>query len=330
MVTVLIPAYNRSSDLQKALHSLCAQTTSDFKVMVFDDASTEDLKSVCEQFTNILDITYMRATRNRGCGGNRRFALEYFLGSAPTEYVMWLDSDDMLLPSAIERMNHIIEHNQADIIITNIWHEYTHEGKNIILADKSRTWLHGKIYRTQFLIDSGVQFPISFKTNEDLAYNLALYAHDPESYLVDEEVYYFRKMPNSITKNIDIFQRCVSTDYIEAIYWAYEHFMVAKHPLDTIMIGNIISCYNYYQRAVVYGYMTEQIKQKMRKMIRNKQVATVLVQLYTRPDIEFHIEQYAKCGSSLVFFGQTLGSWLMSFFKPEEIRELIEKNNLQN
>jgi len=43
MITVIIPAYNRSADLRKALYSLCAQTAKDFKVIVSDDASTEDI-----------------------------------------------------------------------------------------------------------------------------------------------------------------------------------------------------------------------------------------------------------------------------------------------
>ena len=90
----------------------------------------------------------MRTHKNLGCGGNRAFALDYFLTNNPTDYLMWLDSDDQLLPFALQRMEEVITHNQADIIITDILREVGGEKKNIIHAEDSRTWLHGKIYRS--------------------------------------------------------------------------------------------------------------------------------------------------------------------------------------
>lgn len=328
-VTVIIPAYNRPNDLRQALYSLAAQTKQDFSVIVADDASTENLKEICDEFPQ-LNINYLRSNKNRGCGGNRRFALEYFLGSAPTEYLMWLDSDDFLLPFAIERLTTVIAHNKADIIVTNIWRDYSLTGeKNIIAADQSRTWLHGKIYRTQFLIDHNITFPISMRTNEDLAFNLSLYAYDPESYLLNEEIYYFRNNPSSTTKNSDNWKKCSSIDYIDAIYYAYEHYMKQKHVLDTVMIATIIALYNYYQRGIIFGTLDEQHKQKVRKMIRNHQVELVLVSIYAHPEIDFPLDQWTRYDENLVFFGQSFGSWLMTFFKPADIQALIKENGLQ-
>ena len=72
MITVIIPAYNRGNDLRQALYSLCTQTKSEFKVIVSDDASTEMLHPICQEFEKKLDITYLRAKENGGCGKNRR------------------------------------------------------------------------------------------------------------------------------------------------------------------------------------------------------------------------------------------------------------------
>ena len=217
MITVIMPAYNRPDDLRQALYSLCAQTKSDFKVIVADDGGEINLQSICEEFTNKLNLTYLRSNKNRGCGGNRAFALEYFLTHEPTEYLMWLDSDDYFLPQAVERMEIIIEHNQADIIITNIWNEYNGPTKHLLYARENHTWLHGKIYRTEFFVKNNIKFPAILKTNEDLAFNLSLYAYDPIVYQVDEEVYYFRNNPQSVTKNPNTLARCTSIDYIDAI-----------------------------------------------------------------------------------------------------------------
>lgn len=329
MVTVIIPAYNRSNDLRQALYSLCAQTKKDFQIIVSDDGSTEDLGAVCQEFNGELNIQYIRSEYNSGCGGNRERALQYFLGRAPTEYLMFLDSDDMLLPQAIERAEDIITNNQADIILTDIWNEYDKDKKKLILAQNSHTWLHGKIYRTQFLIDNNVNFPISLQTNEDLAFNLSLYAYNPESYLVNEELYYFKQNLQSTTKQTDKWQSCQSIDYIEAIYYAYLHFKKNYTPLTNLMINNIINCYNYYQKGIVYNTLTNKVKQHMKKMIKDKEVALVLVSIYSHPGYSFQFDQWTVHNKSLVFFGQTFGNWIMTFFTAEEIKQLIKENNLE-
>ena len=200
---------------------------------------------VCSDFSN-LDLKYIKTNKNLGCGGNRAFALKYFFEKEPTEYVMFLDSDDLLLPFAIEKLEHNIEHNKADLLLTNILHEASKEEKVIIPAEDSRTWLHGKIYRTQFLIDHNIVFPAELHTNEDLAFNLSLYAYQPESYLINDEVYYYRNAPNSVTKTSEKLKKCLSIDYIDAIYWAYSKYKENKTPLSNLMISNVINCYNYY------------------------------------------------------------------------------------
>ena len=328
MITVIIPAYNRPLELQQALFSLSAQSKLDFNVLVSDDASTEDLSSICEAFEN-LNLTYIKSNKNRGCGGNRRFALEYFLKSAPTEYVMWLDSDDLLFPNAVERLEDVIKHNNADIILTDIQQEIPNAPPTVIKAENSHTWMHGKIYRTQFLMDNHVTFPANLKTNEDLAFNLSLYAYKPTVYLLNEAVYYFRHNAQSVTKNPDTIKRCFSIDYIDAIYEAYSCFKQEKTPLTMMLVSNIIHLYNFWQRGIIFKTLTEQHKQKTRKMIRDFEVMKQLVTAYIHPEFKFAWDQWAKDGQNLVFFGQSFGAWLMTFFKPEEIKEIINKAGLR-
>ena len=46
MINIIIPAYNCSSTLGRTLSSLVAQTDTSFEVIVVDDCSTEDIKSI--------------------------------------------------------------------------------------------------------------------------------------------------------------------------------------------------------------------------------------------------------------------------------------------
>lgn len=329
MITVIIPAYNRSADLRKALYSLCAQTAKDFKVIVSDDASTEDIQSICAEFDRLLDISYLRSDINGGCAVSRQVGLDYLMQSAPTEYVMFLDSDDALMPYAIQRMEEVIEHNQADLILTNILQQVGGEEKHVIPAGDSRTWMHGKIYRVKFLEENGIKFPPYLRTNEDLAFNLSLYAYDLESYCLDEEVYYFSDNPNSVTKQSARRLTCFSCDYIEAMYWVYRHYRKTGKVMPNQMIANIINCYNYYQRGIIYGTIKDKTKDHMKQMLHDRQVSMVLVSIYAHPDMKLNCDQWTVKDDALVFFGQTFGSWLMTFFTTEEIKKLIRESGLQ-
>lgn len=326
MITVIIPCWERQDELRQALYSLAAQTCKEFQIIVSDDHSQNDMKAVCDEFDGALSIKFIRTHKNLGCGGNRRFALENFFAE-PTEYVMFMDSDDVLMPQAIARLSQAIIHNEADIIASNIMQESNKPTVDIIKAEKSKTWLHGKIYRTQFLIDNKINFSVSLKTNEDLAFNLALYAFNPESYFLDEELYLWRSNENSVTRaknNQAIQEKCRSLDYIDAIYDAFLYYRSST--LTNVMIGNIINCYSYWQNAVAYGMKLDPYYSKMKRMLQHPQVARVLVNIYSHPDEDFKLKQWCVKGDSLIFYGQTFGAWIMKFFTTEEIQRLIIEN----
>ena len=330
-VTVIIPAYNRPDELRKALFSLAAQTDPRFNVLVSDDASSVPLEPVCAEFNGVLNISYIKSHKNRGCGGNRQFALDYFYRNNPTKYLMFMDSDDALMPQAIARLSIAIDTNQADIINTNILKETL--GRDVErIANTNKTWLHGKIYRTDFLKEHNITFP-QIGTNEDLAFNLSIYAYNDEleSYLLNEDLYLWRTHDNSITKNKQnsvVLQKCHSVDYIDAIYHAFLHYR--KTALSLLMKANIMNCYTYYQNGKIFGVLTEQNKTRMRQMLRYPEIGEALVSLYRYPNTDLSLKQWCIKNDAIVFYGQTYGQWIMEFYTQEEIKQLINKYYGQN
>lgn len=99
-VTVFTPTYNRAYRLQKAYDSLVAQTCQDFEWLIIDDGSTDDTKSLVDSFIKEakIQIRYVYQS-NRG----QYFAHNTALKHAQGELLAFLDSDDSLLPIAIER-----------------------------------------------------------------------------------------------------------------------------------------------------------------------------------------------------------------------------------
>jgi len=86
-ISVIICAYNRANLLPIAIESVLVQSFADFELIILDDASKEDIKSVIPDDSR---IRYMRNEKNRGIAKSRNRALDEARG----EFVAILDSDD--------------------------------------------------------------------------------------------------------------------------------------------------------------------------------------------------------------------------------------------
>ncbi len=95
-VTVVIPAHNRLSYLTEALDSVAAQSFRDFEVVVVDDGSEEPVAQAAE--AHRIRPRVIRQTRQGPAAARNRGIFE-----ARTEWIAFLDSDDMWLPAKLDR-----------------------------------------------------------------------------------------------------------------------------------------------------------------------------------------------------------------------------------
>jgi glycosyltransferase involved in cell wall biosynthesis len=104
-VTILIPTYNRASFLPTAIASVLSQGFTDLRLVVVDDASTDDTPEVVASFTDPR-ISRRRQPRNLGGWlGNSNSAFE----GVDTEFVAWVGDDDEMLPGALSRAVSIMD-----------------------------------------------------------------------------------------------------------------------------------------------------------------------------------------------------------------------------
>lgn len=99
-VTVVIPTYNRSVELARALESLLTQTDPDFDVVVCDDGSTEDIAATILAYTDRLRLQLLRIDNSGGPARPRNVAV----AAAKTRWVSFLDSDDWWMPQRMARV----------------------------------------------------------------------------------------------------------------------------------------------------------------------------------------------------------------------------------
>src|ERR1700690_1397179 len=99
--SVLMPVYNRARHVSEAIDSLLSQISADDEVFVIDDGSTDETPQVLESYgTRIQSIR--QSNQGPEVARNRAAAM------AQGEYLVMLDSDDVLLPGALATYRKII------------------------------------------------------------------------------------------------------------------------------------------------------------------------------------------------------------------------------
>ncbi|MBD8013469.1 glycosyltransferase family 2 protein [Planococcus wigleyi] len=97
-VSVIIPTYNRSELLKKAIESLENQSHQNFEIIIIDDCSTDDTAEVVRGMDDER-IIYLRHDTNKGGSEARNTGIKQATGS----FIGFLDSDDQWLPDKLER-----------------------------------------------------------------------------------------------------------------------------------------------------------------------------------------------------------------------------------
>jgi glycosyltransferase involved in cell wall biosynthesis len=97
-VSVVIATYNRPDYLRAAIKSVVDQTYVVEQIVVVDDCSSADLKSIVDEFSE-SNILYFRKKENKGVSNSRNIGIQKATG----DWIAFLDDDDLFLASKIQQ-----------------------------------------------------------------------------------------------------------------------------------------------------------------------------------------------------------------------------------
>lgn len=245
MIDIIIAAYNAHNTLGKALDSILMQSISDkIKVYIVDDKSDKNYNEIVKQYGKYLDITELTYDENMGPG----FARNYGLDHSDSEYVMFLDSDDIFFSHySIEILYEKIKSNNLDLVIGNFVEEVA-ECK-YIPHFKDTIWDHGKIYRRKYLDENNIRFT-NERSNEDLYFNFLTVYTGAKYEFIDAVTYIWQNNRQSITrKNDHEFNHSGIDGYIRNIYnlsVALEERKISKSTVARILFFGMLQMYYTY------------------------------------------------------------------------------------
>lgn len=97
LISVIIPTYNRAHLISRAIGSVINQTYTNWELLVVDDASEDNTEEVIKKISDSR-IKFIKCKLNVGNAGARNAGIKNSIG----EYIVFLDSDDEMMPDCLE------------------------------------------------------------------------------------------------------------------------------------------------------------------------------------------------------------------------------------
>lgn len=145
-VSIIIPMYNSEKYIGDCLDSILAQTFDDYEVIAVDDCSTDESCKIVENYQKKFEdkLQLIQLEKNSGSGAfPRNKGLEIACG----EYILFVDSDDAIVKTALNVLFKAAEEFQADVIHCGAFlradeKDSVSDYKNLKAAIGSSTILH--------------------------------------------------------------------------------------------------------------------------------------------------------------------------------------------
>ncbi|MGI5096402.1 glycosyltransferase [Treponema socranskii] len=177
LVTVLLPVYNRPAVI-KTIGSILQQTYTKFELLIIDNASTDN---TVEEIKKINDkrIKLVVNEKNRG----QTYSLNKGLELATGKYIARIDSDDIALPTRLEKQVAFLENN-PDYGLCGCWVQYINDDDQLTITMKTPTTDKGlrllqnvtcgmyhpaSMFRTEIILKNHIAYESDIKMAEDYA-----------------------------------------------------------------------------------------------------------------------------------------------------------------
>jgi filamentous hemagglutinin family protein len=217
-ISLVIITYNREDYLSAAIESVLAQTKHDFELLIWDDGSTDNSVEIAQNYAKNDRRIRVIAAEHRGETPARKAAMTEITGT----YFGWVDSDDLLAPTAIEETAAILDaHPEVGFVYTD-YLDISKTGEIIGYGQRCSvpyskeqlllqfmTFHFRLIRRSAFELAGGIDEEIQYSCDYDLCVRLSEVA---EVKHLSKPLYYYRHHAESIT----------STKQLEVIKYSHK------------------------------------------------------------------------------------------------------------
>lgn len=241
---IIIPAYNAKKTIKRLLYSIAIQrNASGFHVYLINDCSDYDYKEEISFFKEYYNINELKLEKNSGPG----LARQYGINHSKSKYITFMDADDYFYdPYALTSLYNDVINKECDLLVSKFLYE---KDNTRIVKEKNLIWLHGKIYKREFLVKNNIHFN-NTSSNEDNGFNRLIILNKPVISYLDRLTYVYSDYKESITRRDNrLFKFTGLEGYTYNMCWAMEEMIKKNKNIDIVAetsAGVITAMYYYY------------------------------------------------------------------------------------
>jgi glycosyltransferase involved in cell wall biosynthesis len=245
-ISIIVPVYNVEKYLKRCLDSIFMQQFSrSFEVIAIDDCSNDNSLNILNEYKKHENrLIILKHETNKKVSITRSTGINYATG----EFVMFIDSDDCLLPNAFEKLIGKCVETEADVVVYNYslfdknkkTNVIKNIGNEIITNNKFEVYEHffgalwNKIIK-RALLENIVSGKVELGISEDLLYGTEILLKANKICLIPDSYYLYYINNNSLTNSVKLGSflqnQVIVLRQIELIFEKYQIEIEIKHKL---------------------------------------------------------------------------------------------------
>lgn len=200
-ISVVIPVYNKEAYVRQCLTKALSQDYDDYEVIAVDDGSRDLSGTICDEMTRENPRLRVIHKENGGVTAARRTGVE----EAHGQYIMFCDSDDVLMPHALRLTIEAMEANNADEVIAPYQNQYgvlTDSGirGQIATTDIIKDFLGlrnnfppiwGILLRRDIILDGCLDIPRDIYLGEDILFHIRYLTKINKVFCISQSCYVY-------------------------------------------------------------------------------------------------------------------------------------------
>lgn len=226
LISVIVPIYNIKKYLQKCLESILGQTYKNLEIILVDDGSADGCYEICESYQQRDARIKVLHKPNEGLVRARKDGLRMAAGN----YISYVDGDDWIEPTMLERLYTTMISEETDIVMCGRYEDMGDTRREVYHGIKEGRYdkaalinevyprmivneaffeygiigmVWDKLYKREYLEEFQMKVEDKLTMGEDAACVYPCLLKVNSIYVLHECLYHYRQSPSSMIKSSD-------------------------------------------------------------------------------------------------------------------------------
>lgn len=269
LVSVIIPVFNAEKFLHQCISSVTRQSLRDIQIILVNDGSSDDSKSICDYFASIDFRICVFHIDNKGVSNARNIGIK----NARSEFIMFLDADDWIDLNTCQLAYDFAKEHKLDIVFWS-WQKVSIKGieKETYLEKNSAMLVENNVAKLR-IRSIGLQGnELSDPTKTD-AFNTPWAKLYSRALIVDSNIFFIERKKvgmEDVLFNIEIFRKANRVSYIPA----YLNFYRLDNP-DSL---SKVDTHSFYAKLKNLASAIENLNldKEAREALNNRKIVSLI------------------------------------------------------